>query len=107
MLQGFIQNLTRSLALTKGPAGHATEISNGAEGTGFTTRTTRQSTRGKLGRAKRVLAFGVADLTITLVVGQYREAALHRGPRGDFVIPAFDGWVLVQVDAAAFGETNT
>ena len=69
--------------------------------------TTRQSTRGKLRRAKRVLAFGVADLTITLVVGQYREAALHRGPRRDFVIPAFDGWVLVHVDAAAFGETNT
>ena len=69
--------------------------------------TTRPSTRGKLRRAKRVLAFGVADLTITLVVGQYREAALHRRPRRDFVIPAFDGWVLVHVDAAAFGETNT
>ena len=69
--------------------------------------TTRQSTRGKLRRPKRVLAFGVADLTITLVVGQYREAALHRRPRRDFVIPAFDGWVLVHVDAAAFGETNT
>ena len=62
--------------------------------------TTRQSTRGKLRRPKRVLAFGVADLTITLVVGQYREAALHRRPRRDFVIPAFDGCVLVHVDAA-------
>ena len=71
-----------------------------------TPKSRRQSTRGKLRRAKRVLAFGVADLTITLVIGQYREAALYLGPRRDFVIPAFDGWVLLHFDAAAFGETN-
>jgi hypothetical protein len=46
------------------------------------------------------------SLTLPLVVGQYRDAALHRRPRRDRIMPALDRGIFGEVDAAPVGVAH-
>src|SRR5438034_11110959 len=59
-----------------------------------------------LGGAERVLALGVGDRLLARAAGQHREAALHRRPRRDLVIPALHRRIFAEIDVAALGETR-
>jgi hypothetical protein len=59
-----------------------------------------------LRRTEHVFALGFTDLPIALLRGQHREAALDRRTCHHLVVPAFDGRVVAEIDAAALGKTR-
>ena len=64
-------------------------------------RLVASSARRELGLAERVLALGVGDRPWRWCVGQHRDAALHRRPRRDLVVPALHRRIFAEVDSRA------
>src|SRR5229473_5402358 len=53
---------------------------------------------GELRLAEIILPLGVGNRPLPRPVGQYGDAALHRGPRRHFVVPALYRRILGEID---------